>query len=169
MICYYDYISPIGTIRIAGDGDAIIGLWFQNQKYYCAGMPDDACHRPGMDIFIKTAHWLDKYFDGKNPAWPDIPLAPAGTAFQRMVWHELQKIPYGETQTYGQIARNIAARTGRPTSPRAVGGAIGRNPISVIIPCHRVVGCGGEITGYAGGVDKKLKLLTHEQATKLRP
>ena len=109
--------------------------------------------------------WLDIYFSGSEPNFT-LPLAPKGSEFRRSVWKELLRIPYGETASYGEIAKRVETKTGRKTSARAVGGAVGHNPISIMIPCHRVVGSDGSITGYAGGIDKKIKLLELEKSIK---
>lgn len=153
-----EYNSPIGKITIAAHDNALVGLWFAGQKYYMAGIPAGAIHS-NAPIIIQTKQWLDKYFNGLHPCITELPLAPRGTDFQKRVWRELSEIPYGTTTTYGDIARRIGAK-----SPRAVGVAIGHNPISIIIPCHRVVGANADMTGYAGGIQTKIKLLTHEGA-----
>lgn len=155
------YASPLGEILLAGEGDALTGLWFQGQKRFCRTLNKD--HAPGdTPAFEAARRWLDAYFSGKDPG-PTPPLAPEGTPFQKEVWSLLTTIPYGATTTYGAIARRLS-ETGRKTSPRAVGGAVGRNPISILIPCHRVVGSDGTLTGYAGGLDRKTALLTMEGA-----
>lgn len=153
-----EYTSPLGRLTMAACDNMLVGLWFVGQKYYSAGVPDNATVKPEVPIFYRTKKWLDEYFAGAQPNISDLPLAPTGSEFQQKVWYELCKIPYGETKTYGEIAGRINAM------PRAVGGAIGRNPISIIIPCHRVVGAGGKLTGYAGGIHTKEQLLRHEHA-----
>lgn len=152
------YDSPLGELTLCATPDALVGLWFFGQKYFRAGVPDNAAHNANLSVFNITKQWLDEYFAGARPDTSRIPLNPRGTEFQRAVWHELRKIPYGTTTTYG----DIAARMGRGTSPRAVGGAVGRNPVSIIIPCHRVLGANGKLVGYAGGLDIKNKLLWAE-------
>lgn len=152
------YNTPIGHVTMASDGVALIGLWINGQKHFMAGIPSNAMRRDDLQIFVRTRKWLDEYFLGHNPSISDLDLAPMGTDFQRAVWNELCKIPYGQTITYGDIARRIGA------FPRAVGSAAGHNRISVIIPCHRVVGANGAITGYAAGINTKIKLLQHEGA-----
>ena len=112
-----------------------------------------------MPILRKAARWLDDYFAGRMPAIMVLPLSPQGTEFRRLVWYLLCQVPYGKTTTYGELAREVEARTGKKMSAQAIGGAVGHNPISIIIPCHRVLGAKGQVTGYAGGVDKKIALL----------
>ena len=155
------YSSPLGRILLAGGRTALTGLWFEGQKH-CPPplntMPVTAAPGP-----VRSAvRWLDIYFSGNTPDTAP-PLAPAGTPFQLTVWETLKTIPYGETVTYGELARRLALSTGRPVSARAVGGAVGRNPISILRPCHRVVGAGGRLTGYAGGTRRKLWLLELEK------
>ena len=154
------YPSPVGELTVASDGENIIGLWLEGQKYFAATINEDAIEKE-LPIFDEARHWLDIYFAGREPDFLP-PLAPRGSEFRRAVWEELLRIPYGETVSYGEIAR----RLGGKTSARAVGGAVGHNPISIIIPCHRVVGAKGNLTGYAGGVDKKVKLLEIERAVE---
>lgn len=155
------YTSPLGEILLASDGEAITGLWFLGAKYFARGL-DSAARERDLPVFQSAKAWLDAYFAGREPgALP--PLHPAGTDFQRQVWDLLLQIPYGATTTYGALARRLAEGRGR-VSAQAVGGAVGHNPISLLIPCHRVVGAGGSLTGYAGGVDKKLALLRLEGA-----
>ena len=160
-ICKYS--SPIGGITIASDGNAITGLWFDGQKYFGATLSQQQ-EEKDLLVFAQTRRWLDLYFDGKIPDFTP-PLFMMASPFRRMVWEVLRTIPYGCTMTYGQIAESIAERWGRSKmSAQAVGGAVGHNPISLIVPCHRVVGTGGSLTGYAGGIDKKVYLLTLEKA-----
>lgn len=158
---YASYLSPLGPITLASDGEALTGLWFQGQKHY----PDLAGWREEeLPVFAQARAWLDAYFSRKAPSFPP-PLGPAGTAFQREVWAILAAIPYGVTRTYADIAQELARKKGLPRmSARAVGSAVGRNPISLIIPCHRVVGKSGRLTGYAGGLDRKRALLELEGA-----
>ena len=155
------YASPLGEILLASDGEALTGLWFLGAKYFARGL-DSAAQERDLSVFQSAKAWLDAYFAGREPgALP--PMRPAGTDFQRQVWDLLLQIPYGATTTYGALARRLAEGRGR-VSAQAVGGAVGHNPISLLIPCHRVVGAGGSLTGYAGGVDKKLALLRLEGA-----
>ena len=155
------YRSPLGPITLASDGQRLTGLWFDGQMYFASTLTGE--RRPGsLPLFERTKAWLDAYFAGDTPG-PLPPLAPAGTPFRQAVWALLLKIPRGQVATYGQLARALAERQGRATlSAQAVGGAVAHNPISILIPCHRVVGSDGSLTGYAGGLDKKLALLTLE-------
>lgn len=159
------YRSPVGDMMVVCDGEQkhIVGLWIEGQKYFLGTLPEEPVAQEGIPVLQKTADWLDAYFAGKKPDIRELPLAPRGSAFRQEVWKILCEIPYGSVTTYGKIAEKMAARMGRETmSAQAVGGAVAHNPISVIIPCHRVVGTGGSLTGYAGGIDKKIKLLEHE-------
>lgn len=160
------YASPLGPLLLAAEGDALTGLWLPGQKYYAAGLPSDAEQDASRPILRAAAAWLDSYFSGEKPEPSALSLAPRGSEFQRLVWALLTEIPYGETTTYGALAAEAEKRLGRRTSARAVGAAVGRNPISIIIPCHRVLGAGGGLTGYAGGLEKKAWLLRHEGAQK---
>lgn len=157
------YHSPLGEILLASDGVCLTGLWFENQKYY-ADKLDNKHEEKDLPIFKQTKHWLDLYFSGKEPDFtPQIHMI--GTLFQVSVWQILMKIPYGKTITYSDIANEIATQKNiSKMSAQAVGGAVGHNKISIIIPCHRVVGTNGSLIGYAGGIDKKIKLLTLEKA-----
>ncbi len=157
----HHYQSPIGSITMASDGDALIGLWLDGQKYFA----DTRTPKPqekDLPIFKLTDQWLDIYFSGKAPDFtPKIKMKT--TPFRKMVWEIMLKIPFGQTMTYGQIATQIARQKGlKQMSAQAVGGAVGHNSISLIIPCHRVIGTNGQLTGYAGGLDKKTKLLQLE-------
>ena len=154
------YHSPLGAITLASDGEALTGLWFDGQKYFGSTLPLEA-ETGSTPAFAQTKQWLDSYFGGKKPDFTP-PLRWAATPFRKAVWDILLTIPYGRTMTYGQIAAQLAAQTGKPQSAQAVGGAVGHNPISLIVPCHRVVGADGSLTGYAGGIDRKVKLLTLE-------
>lgn len=155
--------SPLGEITLSSDGEALTGLWFDGQKYFGATLGGDARARE-LPVFEQTRRWLEIYFAGREPDFTP-PLRPAGSPFRQAVWQVMAQIPYGQTWTYGQIARQIARERGLARfSAQAVGGAVGHNPISLLIPCHRVVGAGGSLTGYAGGVDKKLALLRLEGA-----
>jgi methylated-DNA-[protein]-cysteine S-methyltransferase len=168
---YYStvYVSPVGTLTLASDGDHLTGLWLDGQKYHGAADAGPLAEKDGTPALCAAKDWLDRYFAGERPAVSELPLAPAGSAFRRSVWAILCDIPYGEVVTYGDIAKKIAADTGRERmSSQAVGGAVGHNPISIIIPCHRVVGANGSLTGYAGGIDRKIKLLELEGADMSR-
>lgn len=157
------YASPIGTVLIASDGRSLTGLWLEGQKYLNGSLVSRLCPRDELPLFTLTKNWLDQYFSGHQPSISSLPLAAEGSAFRREVWGLLCQIPYGTTMTYGEIAKIMAQRTNKARmSSQAVGGAVGHNPISIIIPCHRVVGANGNLTGYAGGIVKKLKLLEHE-------
>ena len=156
------YASPLGGITLAGDGECLVGLWFDGQKYWGEGL--DTNHREErLAVFEQAERWLDAYFGGSDPGFTP-PLRLRTTPFRRAVWEVLLTIPYGQTATYGEIAKRVAERMGLPRmSARAVGGAVGRNAISLIIPCHRVVGSDGSLTGYAGGLERKRRLLALEQ------
>ena len=154
------YSSPVGDILMAADDIGLTGLWFEGQKYY----PDlkNTQNMPDLPVFNETKRWLNTYFSGKAPDFTP-PLHTTGTPFQTNVWNILLTIPYGKTTTYGEIAKQIAAKMGLSRmSAQAVGGAVGHNRISIIVPCHRVLGAHGELTGYAGGIDKKRYLLNIE-------
>lgn len=157
------YDSPIGKLLLVERGKALTGLWMEGQKYYPVFRPGELQEQACTETLNHTKDWLDRYFAGKRPPIGELTLAPSGSEFRKEVWKLLCDIPYGEVTTYGEIAKKIALqqRTGK-TSPRAIGGAVGHNPISIIIPCHRVVGADGSLTGYAGGVEKKKKLLALE-------
>lgn len=164
---YYStvYSSPIGAITLASDGASLAGLWLEGQKYHGSTIPEPMTEKSTLPIFDATKKWLNRYFAGEKPAISELPLTPIGSDFRQSVWRILCEIPYGEVITYGDIAKKMAARMGRESmSGQAVGGAVGHNPISIIIPCHRVVGAGGSLTGYAGGIQTKIKLLELEGA-----
>lgn len=152
--------SPLGDITVASDGEALIGLWLEGQQHFASTL-GEVEERGDLPVFDETREWLARYFEGRDPgALP--PTRPRGTAFRQAVWRQLAAIPYGRLVTYGELGRRVEAETGRRTSARAIGGAVGRNPISIILPCHRVVGSNGSLTGYAGGIDKKIALLKLE-------
>lgn len=157
--------SPLGPLTLAGDEEHLIGIWMAGQKYYGATLPPETRRQDNLPVFDSARDWLRRYFAGERPGPHELPLAPQGSAFRRAVWTLLCEIPYGETVSYGALAHRLAAQGyARQMSAQAVGGAVGHNPISIVIPCHRVVGANGSLTGYAGGVDKKLWLLRHEGA-----
>mgnify|MGYP005818548251 FL=1 len=159
----YHYDSPLGKITLASDGNALTGLWFDGQKYF-ADTLENEYEDKRLPVFDQTLAWLDLYFAGKNPDFTP-PLRMKTTEFRKSVWEILLTIPYGETMTYGEIGKRLAEKRGIPhMSAQAVGGAVGHNSISLIIPCHRVVGPSGSLTGYAGGIEKKIRLLTLEGA-----
>ena len=156
---YYltNYSSPIGDMAIISDGQSINRVSFLNQKYFKPSLVDEISSEDDLEIFAKATAYLDDYFKGLNPEI-DFKLNPHGTDFRLKVWKLLLEIPYGETVTYGQIAQKIS-----PTmAAQAVGGAVGANPIAIMIPCHRVIGKNGDLTGYAAGLDKKIELLKIE-------
>lgn len=157
------YQSPVGEMLLAADEAGVVGLWFKDEKYYAYCL--DRENEPKETHIIKELkHWLDIYFEGSEPDFT-LPLHMIGTQFQIEVWNILREIPYGETTTYNEIAKKIAKNRGvERMSAQAVGGAVGHNPISIIIPCHRVVGVNGSLTGYAGGIKKKVQLLTLKKA-----
>ena len=155
------YQSPLGGITISSDGIALTGLWFDGQKYFASTLGADYKEKD-LPVFAEAKRWLDIYFSGREPSFTP-PLSLNGSAFRMAVWQILQSIPYGQTITYGDIAKQLAAQQGKAKmSAQAVGGAVGHNPISIIVPCHRVVGAGSSLTGYAGGIDKKVQLLELE-------
>ena len=156
------YTSPVGHIKLASDEKNLIGLWLEEQKYFGSGIKDAMAEKNDLPVLQTAKSWLDSYFKGNKPDISTLPLAPVDGEFRQNVWKILCEIPYGTCITYGDIAKTLTAKLGKAQSARAVGGAVGHNPISIIIPCHRVVGANGHLTGYAGGVDKKVALLTHE-------
>lgn len=158
MLVAGTYESPIGRLTLASDGDALAGLWIEGQRYFGAGLK---LARGDAPPIRRAAEWLDAYFAGERPDASGLRLAPRGTPFQQGVWALLREIPWGEVATYGELARRL---TGDAGAARAVGAAVGRNPISILIPCHRVIGANGALTGYAGGIERKRWLLRHENA-----
>ena len=156
------YQSPLGEILLAADEVGLTGLWFDRAKYYAEGLAPQSTERATPPL-PEAKRWLDVYFRGQEPNFTP-PLHPIGSPFRQVVWALLLQIPYGQTTTYGALAKQLAAMHGLPRmSAQAVGGAVGHNEISILIPCHRVVGTNGSLTGYAGGIDKKAKLLTLEK------
>ncbi len=164
MLWTAEYPSPVGRLTLACDEARLVGLWLPGQKYYGGGiLGEQTSDGADLPVMGQARDWLDRYFAGGLPTPRELPLGPVGSDFRRMIWRLLCDIPYGRTTTYGALARRLGAlRGGRATSGRAVGGAVGHNPISIIIPCHRVVGAGGSLTGYAGGLAAKRWLLAHE-------
>ena len=163
MIVTQHYDSPLGGILLAADEIGLRGLWFDGQKYFARGLPEK-CVEGDTPALSEAKRWLDIYFTGEEPDFLP-PLYPVGSPFRQSVWEILLRIPYGRTVTYGEIARRLAETSGRArVSAQAVGGGVGHNEISILIPCHRVVGTGGSLTGYAGGIDKKVRLLELEGA-----
>ena len=162
MVYTYKYKSPLGEILLAADEDGLTGLWFEGQKHFASTLPNEYISQE-TEILIEAKKWLDIYFSGKEPKFTP-PLHPTGSEFRQAVWQILLQIPYGQTITYGEIARKMAeVKKIVHMSAQAVGGAVGHNEISIIIPCHRVVGANGSLTGYAGGIDKKIALLELER------
>ena len=159
----YRYQSPLGGITLSSNGTEITGLWFDGQKYFGNTLPKEY-EEKFFPVFEQAVCWLDVYFSGKAPNFTP-PLLMKTTPFRKMVWEVMLTIPFGQTMTYGEIADKIAKQKGlSKMSAQAVGGAVGHNSISLMIPCHRVVGTNGSLTGYAGGIDKKVRLLTLESA-----
>ena len=157
------YPSPIGILTLVCDGNNLVGLWMHKQKYFGASISEKVQERSNMPVLIAAKQWLDRYFAGDKPALSQLPLAPAGSEFRQRVWKILCEIPYGEVVTYGSIAKKIAVQMNKDVvAAQAVGGAVGHNPISIIIPCHHVVGSNGSLTGYGGGIKTKIKLLELE-------
>ena len=161
--------SPLGLLTLASDGENLTGLWLEGQKYFGSAITEETSPKDDLSVFAVVKHWLDRYFAGEKPAVAELPLRPDGSEFRQEVWKILCGIPYGQLITYGGIAKQLAAATGKKSmSSQAVGGAVGHNPISIIIPCHRVVGTNGSLTGYAGGVSIKVRLLQLEGADMSR-
>ncbi len=159
MAQYYHTInSPLGKVLLLTNGDVLTGFYFEEQKHF-PKLPNDLLHKPTLELFKKTAAQVQHYFESKRNVFDIRYQFYSGTEFQKKVWHALAKIPYGKTLSYGQFAKQI----GVPESVRAVAAAIGRNPISVIVPCHRIIGSDGSLTGYAGGLERKQALLELEQ------
>lgn len=160
-----NYESPLGKIVIAADEIGLTGLWFEGQKYFALYL-DKENEEKEIPVLREAKRWLDIYFSGREPDF-ELPLHFIGSKFQNEVWEILYSIPYGKTMTYGEIAKRLAAKRGiARMSAQAVGGAVGKNEVSIIVPCHRVVGTNGSLTGYAGGIAKKIELLKLEGAYK---
>lgn len=163
MVYTAPYSSPMGTITLACNEEAVIGLWFNGQRHFGSLLPADAQER-NHPLLEESSHWLDIYFSGQEPAFLP-PLQYGSTAFRRLVCDIMLTIPYGKTMRYGEIAARAARELGvQKMSAQAVGGAVGHNPISLMIPCHRVVGTNGSLTGYGGGIARKVRLLELERA-----
>lgn len=156
-----EFVSPIGILTLASDGEALVGLWLEGQKYFGGSVSGEMTQKDDLAVFALAKDWLGRYFAGDRPEIRELKLRPMGSPFRQKVWEKLCRIPYGETTTYGAIAKELGTN-----SAQAVGGAVGHNPISIIIPCHRVLGADGSLTGYAGGVRKKQWLLQHENIGK---
>jgi methylated-DNA-[protein]-cysteine S-methyltransferase len=162
MIYTYRYASQLGSITLASDGEALTGLWFDRQEHFPHKLISESTEEE-LPIFTQVIKWLNTYFGGKAPDFTP-PISLTATPFRKAVYEILLTIPYGQTMTYGEIANIIAEQKGiERMSAQAVGGAVGHNPISIIIPCHRVVGSDGSLTGYAGGIDRKIELLKLEK------
>lgn len=155
--------SPLGNILLSADEIGLTGLWFEGEKYYADALPREHIERE-TPVLTDTKRWLDVYFTGREPDFTP-PLHPVGSPFRQTVWQLLLEIPYGQTTTYGALAKRL---DGGRMSAQAVGGAVGHNPISIIVPCHRVIGTNGSLTGYAGGLDRKIRLLEIEQTDLTR-
>ncbi|MCH5273035.1 MAG: methylated-DNA--[protein]-cysteine S-methyltransferase [Lachnospiraceae bacterium] len=161
--CYIKTIpSPVGALTLASDGENLVGLWIENQKHFMKTLENLSCTDSDLPLFDKVKKWLEEYFSGRTPSPLDLPLKPNGSEYRQTIWKALLNIPYGQTRSYGEIAGEASPLTGKRPSARAAGGAIAHNPISIIIPCHRVIGTDGSITGYAGGIEIKKKLLELE-------
>ena len=157
-------IPQSGKILLASKENQLIGLWIDRQKYYLGNLKENIQKKDDEIILVKAKKWLDEYFNGEKPKISELDLAPIGSDFAKNVWKILCEIPYGKVTTYGEIAKKMTKIMHKEKmSAQAVGGAVGHNPISIIIPCHRVVGTNGSLTGYAGGINKKIYLLKHEQ------
>jgi methylated-DNA-[protein]-cysteine S-methyltransferase len=157
----HDVKTPVGILTLSSDGENITGLWIENQKYFAKTLGKNIS-KQNLPIFENVQKWLDIYFSGKEPDFMP-PLMPEGSSFQLSIWKILRQIPYGRTVTYGEIAKRFEIENqDAHTSARAIGAAVGHNPISILIPCHRVIGKNGDLTGYAGGVGAKFKLLQLE-------
>ena len=162
MIFTQHYNSPVGDLLLAADNSGLIGLWLDGEKYFADSLPESHDERE-TTILCDAKRWLDVYFSGREPDFMP-PLHPSGSDFRKAVWKLLLEIPYGKTVTYGELAKKLAVQRGIACmSAQAVGGAVGHNEISIIIPCHRVVGTNGSLTGYAGGIEKKIRLLELEK------
>ena len=164
MIYTTHYKSPIGDLLLASKDNKLIGLWIEGQKYYMSNFLEEMKENDNDKTLLKAKKWLDRYFNKEKPSIKELELNPMGSEFRQAVWKILCEIPYGKVTTYKEITEEIAEQKGiDKMSAQAVGGAVGHNPISIIIPCHRVVGTNGDLTGYAGGLDKKIYLLEHEK------
>lgn len=164
MLYKTTYPSPVGRLTLASDKKQLTGLWLDSDRFFADQLKgQEVSEDRNNPVLNKAAQWLEAYFAGEKPALESLALAPSGTPFQRLVYELMCKIPYGQYTTYGALAKQVAARMHKTRmSSQAVGGAVGSNPISIIIPCHRVIGCHGNLTGYGGGIPKKIWLLRHE-------
>lgn len=163
MLYTMNYSSPVGKLLLAERDGALAGLWIEGQKYFPDLRPEETLENTDSAVLNQAGKWLDRYFRGEKPSVQELKLAPEGSEFRREIWKILCEIPYGEVTTYKKIAEKLARARGLDhMSAQAVGGAIAHNPISIIIPCHRVLGTDGSLTGYAGGIEKKIQLLQLE-------
>lgn len=163
MIHISYYKSPVGKLLLAEENNQLIGLWMENQKYYASILNQKQFTNEENAFLIKTKKWLDQYFAGARPNIKNLKIHLIGSEFQKQVWETLINIPYGKSITYNDIAKEIAQKRGiKKMSARAVGKAVGHNPISIIVPCHRVIGSNGNLTGYSGGIERKIELLKLE-------
>ena len=160
---FTEYDTPIiGRLFLVSDGEGLVECMFEHDRYLAAEKLKDFQRDDRLGLFRQVVDWFDRYFAGERPLPSELALAKSGTEFQMLVRAAMLEIPYGETRTYGWIAERIEEATGKPRSARAVGGAVGRNPLSIIVPCHRVMGAGGNLTGFGGGIATKARLLEHE-------
>ncbi|MBJ6746322.1 methylated-DNA--[protein]-cysteine S-methyltransferase [Streptococcus sp. 121] len=162
MLQQTEFHSPLGKLILLADDKALHGVWFQDQTYFGAGYNLDAIPKGNNAILGQSKDWLQSYFAGENPQPHVLPLKPEVTVYRQQILDLLLEIPYRQTRSYLDLAMAFERKNGRPTSPRAIGGAVGHNPISLIIPCHRILGHDGSLTGYAGGIERKIWLLEHE-------
>lgn len=161
MLTKTQYASPLGGLILLSDERGLLGLWFEDQKYLGAGYDLATIPEKTSTVAGQLVTWLDEYFKGNAPSSDTLPLNPQVTAYRQRVLQVLRQVPYGQTITYRELAQRLSAQ-GATTSPRAIGGAVGHNPLSIVIPCHRVVGSDGSLTGYAGGIERKIALLKLE-------
>lgn len=167
MIYTAKYNLPIGQVLVASRNSKLIGLWLEGQKYYLGDLKDNIKENEREEILIKTKKWLDRYFDNKHPKIEELEIELIGSEFRKSVWKLLCEIEYGKVTTYSDISKKLMKILNKEKmSAQAVGNAVSHNPISIIIPCHRVIGKNGKLVGYAGGIDKKIKLLEHENVDK---
>lgn len=164
MLQQIEFHSPLGKLILVADDHNLHGIWFKDQTYFGAGFDLNTIPKGNNAILEQGIDWLNTYFAHKNPSPHTLPLAPKVTPYRQEVLKLLLEIPYGQTRSYLDLAQSFEKKTGHPTSPRAIGGAVGHNPISIIIPCHRILGHDGSLTGYAGGIERKIWLLEHEVA-----
>ena len=162
MLYSVEYESPIGKLTLVSNEKALIGLWMDGQRYFGSSLPNEFLFEKSASVLESAVLWLEAYFAGEKPSLEGLLLEPRGTVFRQSVWKALLDIPYGTTTTYGALAQRLSDESGSFVSPRAVGNVVGHNPISILIPCHRVVGANGLLTGYAGGLERKKWLLEHE-------